>query len=188
MKLKTLALAVVLMGMGAVQASAQDFHLGIEGGANLSSLVGSGAGTGTSNSTKLGIVGGGFLSLNFGPNFAVRPEILYEQKGSQVSGTTTTTELDYLEVPVLLKFGLGTPVVNPAILFGPSFNFNLLAQSAGGNISGINTSEIALVGGLEVDIDKFFVSGRYELGLNEVKTGSSIETGTITLLVGYSFM
>jgi len=176
------------MGLGAAQTFAQSFNVGIEGGANLSTLLGSGAPTGTANAAKFGIVGGGFLCLNIGPNFGIRPEILYAEKGNQVSGTTVTTELDYLEVPVLVKLGLGTPGVNPCLLLGPSFNFNLLAKSASGTISGINSSDVGLVAGLEIDIDKFLVSGRYELGLNDVKPSSNIQNGTLTFLVGYSFI
>jgi hypothetical protein len=189
MKLKILAMALLLAGLTAHQASAQSFDLGLEAGANFSNFIGSGVTQISSvNDSKLGFVGGGFLSLNFGNSFAIRPEVLYEQKGNAISGTSTTTELDYIEVPVLLKVGLGSPVFNPSILLGPSFSWNLLAQSNGNNFSGINSSDVGLVGGVEIDIDKFLVSGRYELGLDNVKSNTNIQNGTITLLVGYSFM
>jgi hypothetical protein len=190
MKLKILAMALLLAGLTVVQASAQSFNLGLEAGANFSNFIGSDVSKdiGTDLNSKLGFVGGGFLSLNFGNSFAIRPEVLYEQKGAAISGETTTTELDYIEVPVLLKLGLGTPMFNPSILLGPSFSWNMLAQSGGTNLSGINSSDVGLVGGVEIDIDKFLVSGRYELGLDNVKNNSNIQNGTITLLVGYSFM
>lgn len=189
MKIKILAMALLFLGFSVIRASAQTFDLGLEAGANFSDFIGSDVSNfSNANDTKLGFVGGGFLALNFGNSFAIRPEVLYEQKGNAISGTSTTTELDYIEVPVLLKVGLGTPVFNPSILLGPSFSWNLLAQSDGKNFSDINSSDIGLVGGVEVDLSKFLVSARYELGLENVEKNVNIQNGTITLLVGYSFM
>ncbi len=189
MRLKAILMGLLLAGALASQASAQTFNLGLEAGANLSNFIGSDVSQlGNFNSSKLGFVGGGFLSLNFGQMFAIRPEVLYEQKGNQYSGTTTTVEMDYIEVPVLLKISTGLPVVNPAVLLGPSFSWNTLAQNGGKNITNINSSDVGLVGGLEFDIDKFLVSGRYELGLDNVSSNKNIQNGTITLLVGYSFI
>jgi hypothetical protein len=190
MKFKLWMLSLGLMAVTVGQASAQSFNLGLEAGANFSDFIGSGVSQVSNvNDSKLGFVGGGFLSLNFSNSFAIRPEVLYEQKGAQISGTGTTAELDYVEVPVLLKIGLGTPVINPSILLGPSFSWNILAQSNGKNISNnINSSDVGLVGGLEIDIDKFLVSGRYELGLDNVVNNTQVQNGTITLLVGYSFI
>ncbi|HTC22176.1 MAG TPA: porin family protein [bacterium] len=189
MKMKLLVLALMLASLTAVQASAQSFNLGLEAGANFSNFIGSAVTEFSNvNDSKLGFVGGGFLSLNFGNSFAIRPEVLYEQKGNAISGTSTTTELDYIEVPVLLKVGLGSPVFNPSILLGPSFSWNLLAKDSLGNTSNINNSDIGVVGGVEIDIDKFLVSGRYELGLEDIQKNVNVQNGTITLLVGYSFM
>jgi len=189
MKLKALTLSLILAALVVGQAAAQNFDLGIEAGANFSSLVGSDASNlNPSNAlnSKLGFVGGGFLCLNFGNSFGIRPEILYEQKGTAFSGTTSTAELDYIEVPVLLKLGLGTPVFNPSILLGPSFSWNTLAS--GNGVSNINSSDTGLVGGVEIDISKFLVSGRYELGLDNVRNGSNVQNGTLTFLIGYDFM
>ncbi len=122
MNLKTLFLGSVLLIAGSV--SAQTFNLGLEAGANFSNFLGSDAGSLAGNGVafsadKLGFVGGGFLQLNFGDMFSLRPELLYEQKGNQISGTQSSVELDYVEIPVLVKVSTGLPVVNPAILLGP---------------------------------------------------------------------
>jgi hypothetical protein len=138
---------------------------------------------------RLGFIGGGYLSINLSPSFAIRPEVLYEQKGAAVTGTSTSAELDYIEVPVLLKIGLGTPIISPNILLGASVGWNTLAKAANGStLSGINQSDVALIGGVELDIDKFNISGRYELGVENVTSGSNVQNGTITLLAGYSFL
>jgi hypothetical protein len=187
MRLKVIVTALLLAGLAGAPASAQTFDLGLEAGANFSSLIGKDLSSfGNATASRMGFVGGGFLSLNFSPSFAIRPEVLYEQKGAAISGTSTSTELDYLEVPVLLKIGLGTPVFNPNILIGPSFDWSTLAKDANG--TPINSSDVGLVGGLEIDVDKFLLSGRYELGLDNVTQKSNVQNGTFTFLIGYSFI
>jgi hypothetical protein len=190
MRTKFLAVFFLFSGLATMPVAAQNFNFGVEAGANASNLIGSGM-TAISPSlltSKLGFVGGAYLCLNFGSSFAIRPEVLYEQKGQSFNGTSSTDELDYIEVPVLLKFSLGTPGINPGILLGPAFSWNMLAQEAGTTISNLNTSDIGIIGGLEVDIDKFLISGRYELGLQDIQQNSHIQNGTITVLAGYSFM
>jgi hypothetical protein len=192
MRLKFFGLALLACaGLTALApgAFAQSFDLGLEAGTNFSTLVGKDlSSVGNVNASRMGLVGGGYLALNFGPSFALRPEILYEQKGAAVSGTTTTTELDYIEVPVLLKLGLGTPVFNPNILLGPAFSWNTLAKGPAGTIPNVNSSDVGLVGGIEIDLDKFLVSGRYELGLDNVAQKVNVQNGTFTFLIGYSFI
>ncbi len=191
MRLKGLFLGLALLALAAGQVSAQTFNLGLEAGANFSNFVGSDVTVNDVTGSRLGFVGGGFVSLNFGNSFAIRPEILYEQKGGKDT-SNNTYQLDYVEIPVLLKFSLGTPGINPSILLGPSFSFNMVAQVANsGSTSAItdsNGSDIGVIGGVEIDIDKFLVSGRYELGFNDVAQNTHIQNGTITLLVGYAFM
>lgn len=191
MKIKVWILGIVFLAAGSV--SAQTFNLGLELGMNFSNFLGNDAASlagsqGTFSADKLGFVGGGFLQLNFGDMFSLRPELLYEQKGNQISGKNTSVELDYIEVPVLVKLSLGLPVINPSVLLGPSFAWNTLAQAAGSNIPGINSSDIGLVGGLEFDFGKILLSGRYELGLENVASHSNVQNGTFTILAGYQFM
>jgi hypothetical protein len=191
MKIKILAMSLLLVGFTVIRASAQSFNLGLEAGANFSSFIGSDTQNflNAASSDKLGFVGGGFLSLNFGNSFAIRPEILYEQKGTAITGNTTTAELDYIEIPVLLKLSLGTPGVNPGILLGPSFSWNTVASVSNGQpLNNVNSSDVGIIGGVEIDLDKFLVSGRYELGLDNIQQNKNVQNGTLTFLVGYSFM
>jgi Outer membrane protein beta-barrel domain len=187
---KILAFAFLLFMAAAGTVSAQTFHLGLEGGANFANALGPDIGSDTSS--VLGFVGGGFLELKFGNSFSIQPEVLYEQKGAQNTDGSQVIHLDYVEVPILFKLSLGTPGINPAVFVGPAFDFNVLAQFAqDGNtsdITGANSSDIGLVGGVEVALDRFFISGRYELGLDNVTQNQNIQTGVVTLLAGYSFM
>jgi hypothetical protein len=191
MRLKALLFGFVLAALAFGQASAQKFDLGVEAGANFANFIGSDVNTTLSSApaSKLGFVGGAFICLNFGNVIGIRPELLYEQKGAAISGTSTSDELDYIEVPILLKFSLGLPGINPALLVGPAFSWNTVAKDVNNNtIPGINSSDVGIIGGIEVDIDKFLVSGRYELGLQNIRNNVNVQNGTITLLVGYSFI
>jgi hypothetical protein len=199
MRLKALVFGLVLGVLTVSQASAQKFNLGLEAGTNFANFIGSDVSNNSLNGSRLGLVGGAFLALNFGDSFAIRPEILYSQKGGKDT-SNNTYQMDYVEVPVLLKLSLGTPVVNPGILAGPSFSWNTVAQVAdsGGNsssIQNVNTSDIGFIVGAEVDIDKFFVTGRYEMGFNNIVTaipgssgGANVQNGIITAMIGYSFL
>lgn len=193
MRFKNILMGLILAAAGLAPAvwaqgvPTPPVQLGLEAGANFSNFIGDSADIGTLTDKRLGFIGGGYLSINLSPSFAIRPEVLYEQKGAQVSGSSTQLQLDYVEVPVLLKIGLGTPIINPNILLGASVGWNVLAQStSGGSVSNINQSDVALIGGVELDIDRFNVSGRYELGMQNVTSGSNVQNGTITLLAGYS--
>ena len=190
MRFKMTMMVLVLTALTAVQASAQAFNLGFESGMNFSYFMGTDANNLSASgvsSSRLGFVGGGFLSLNFGPSFGIRPELLYEQKGAQISGTTTSFEADYLELPVLLKIGLGLPGLNPSLLIGPSFDWTTLS-SLPANSGAVNSGDVGLVGGVEFDFSKFCFNGRYELGLDNVSGNKNLQNGTFTVLMGYSFI
>jgi hypothetical protein len=195
MRLKTILMGLVLTTAALAPAvwaqgvPLSPIQLGLEAGANFSNFIGSDVSSvDNANAYRLGFIGGGYLSLNLAPSFAIRPEVLYEQKGAAVSGSSTYAEVDYIEIPVLLKIGLGTLIINPNILIGPSFSWNTLSKDSNGNLSNINSSDVGLIGGVELDIDKFNVSGRYELGLDNVEKNVNVQNGTLTFLIGYSFI
>jgi opacity protein-like surface antigen len=200
MRFKVWVMVLLLMSLTVVQASAEmmapapasasSFEIGLESGMNFSYLLGSDASNlnlGGATSSRMGFVGGVYLSLNFSSNFSIRPEALYEQKGAQISGTQTNLETDYFEVPVLAKIGLGLPFLNPSLLIGPSFDWNTIASLPSGT-GAVNTNDLGLVAGLDFDFSKFCINARYELGVNNVSSSKNLQNGTFTILMGYSFM
>ena len=92
---------------------------------------------------KLGFVGGPFVAFAFVPGVAMQVEGLFSMKGAKLTGTTrddagnvlgtfdTFEELNYFEVPVLLR---ATPLpgapVQPMITFGPTLGFGLGANES----------------------------------------------------------
>ena len=150
--------------------------LGVEGGFDLSNL--NGQNVNDVFGSRLGWVGAVFASLPLGPTLAFQPELMYEQKGGKYNGNPY--RLDYAEVPLLLDISFIGPI---GILLGPSFDANVA-----NNVSGTNNTDIGLVGGVQLNLDRFLVSGRYELGLTNINNNQQIQNGTFTFLVGLSFI
>jgi len=124
--------------------------LGVEGGFNLSSFNGSTPGA--IYASRLGFVGGAFLSLPLGSSLAIQPELLYAQKGGKINGNDY--QLDYVELPVLLDITLLGPL---GLLAGPAFNVNL-SSPAGATI---NTTDLGLILGAQVKLSRLLFSGLY---------------------------
>lgn len=81
--------------------------------------------------SKVGFAGGIFLALNFGKVVTIQSEVLYTMKGAtfvyQDIDETVTEKLygDYIEIPLLLKIKIPTPVIQPFIFGGPTVGFKL---------------------------------------------------------------
>jgi hypothetical protein len=186
--MKKLALAmgcVAMFALGGSFAFADEggsmpgsgLRLGVEAGFNLANL--NGPDVNDVFGSRLGFVGGAFLGLPLASSLALQPEILYSQKGGKYNGNPY--QLDYWEVPILLNVTLVGPL---AILLGPSFALD----SANNGVSHINDGDIGLVAGAQLNLNRFLVSGRYEFGLTDVTNNQSIQNGTFTFLVGFSFI
>jgi hypothetical protein len=150
--------------------------LGVEGGFDLANL--NGQNVNDVFGSRLGWVGAVFASLPLGPTLAFQPELMYEQKGGKYNGNPY--RLDYAEVPLLLDISFIGPI---GILLGPSFDANVA-----NNVSGTNNTDIGLVGGVQLNLDRFLLSGRYEVGLTNINSNQQIQNGTFTFLVGLSFI
>ena len=79
-------------------------------------------------------MGGLFLDVKINSSVAVEPEILYSMKGSDFSGTDTTIALNYIEVPILVKYSFH-PEGGMYLLAGPTVNFDV-----GSDVPGIPTT------------------------------------------------
>jgi hypothetical protein len=151
-------------------------RLGVEGGFDLANL--NGPNVNDVFASRLGWVVGGFLSLPLGPSFAFQPEIMYEQKGGKYNGNPY--QLDYVEIPLLLNIDVIGPI---GILLGPSFD-----ASVANNVGATTNNDVGLVGGVQINVERFLVSGRYELGLTNINNNQQVQNGTFTFLVGLSFI
>lgn len=154
-----------------------------------------------------GIAVGGFLTLGFGKNVALEPQLLMVEKGvkSEESGLTATAKLSYFQLPLLLKLrfpmrqeGGFTAYVygGPAVAYRVGCRFKLAAEGnelAGGcendeEASSLRKFDSSAIVGIGADIgERITATLRYDLGLTRLDSSSDqsdIKNRAIILMVG----
>ena len=192
MKTKFLTLALLLF----IGSSAfSQFSLGIKGGANLGKIEGQSF----KDEFALGYHAGAFATIPLSKKFAIQPEVSF----NQINNDTTTSfsdifkvknasniQLKYLSIPILLNYNVNKIITLQA---GPQFgvlmnkNDNLLQNGQNAFKSG----DFSLVGGLQLNLLKFRVYGRYVGGMTDINHLSSSATwkaSAIQLGIGLSIL
>jgi hypothetical protein len=177
-----LTLVLVLSGVSQAQVG-----FGVKGGVNFANVGGTDAPP--NSKTLTGFAAGGYLEISLPLLFTIQPEILYSQKGTTYDenffGTNVklTAKLNYLEIPVLVKYSFPVPVVKPSLYAGPAMGILLSAkataeaagQSQEEDIKSETTStDFGLVVGASANIAIITVDVRYTLGLTSLdKNGTT---------------
>lgn len=207
---KATALTAALLMMPSTAVHAQ--RLGIVAGGTFSQLRGIGE---VKAKNRNGTMFGLSLTLPAGSSVAIQPELLFVNKGSEFDisgGGTRNVKLDYLEIPLLLRFDKGAgSAIGPHFYVGPSVGYNLdcSVTLSGGGIP--NTSSDckndnffepksldwgAIVGaGLDLSLGGIGVTGgaRYGIGLANISKDNSstleqrVRNGTLTVYAGLLF-
>jgi len=162
------------------QAQAQNAHkpyFGILAGANFSNQHVDPSYSGLSTSSKVGFAGGLFANLPLGSVVSIQPEVLYSQMGAKVEYSGTVADkgkhnVDYISIPVLLKFNLGQHF---AFLLGPQIDFlasatHKLDAAGSSDQTGVyKGTSFAGTAGLEVwPTYNLFLYGRYIYGFTDI--------------------
>lgn len=104
---------------------------GIKGGLNFATLGGSDIPAGVPMKYITQFSAGMFFSFSLPLGLSAQPEVLYTVKGFKAGDdpVTWTQKLQYLEVPILVKYSLPTfGIVKPNVFVGPSFALRLGAK------------------------------------------------------------
>lgn len=136
-KYGALVLAVLSVALFASQAQAQGVTYGLKAGLNLADVAFKTSETDMPDfKSQMGFVEGIFVNFKLGP-VTIQPELLYSQRGTkwnEYTGedavVTGHMRLNYIEVPVLVKYSFLSGPAKPFILAGPSIAF--LMKSAWG--------------------------------------------------------
>jgi hypothetical protein len=132
--LRAVAISCVCLSLPAI-AYGREWTLGARVGVNIADLAGELSRIeGTESRTTF--VAGIAARRSISEVFEIQPEVLYSQKGAKYSfsdgpGQTyhVTEQLDYIDLPILLKIGLPKQAsVSPALLLGPSIGFFLTGK------------------------------------------------------------
>ncbi len=185
---------------GSVKAQTNVKSLGVKAGFSSSSFRG--ATINDISRRNLATMGAYF---NYAPKkgvFSLQPEVLYSPKGSTFSyaGVRYEYKLNYIEVPLLLKFSIPiNATFFPNVFVGPQAGFRLSEKRsvilANGNQI-VNTEKTNGIdyggvfgGGIDIKFDNVVLGfdGRYMLGLNELKSAdefNDIKNGSFSLNFG----
>ena len=187
--MKKLMQLLTLLALFAFATNLPAQSVGVKAGVNLANIGGEDTEDGDFNSIT-GLQFGAVLELPISDRFAIQPEVLYLQKGFgtelDILGTkiTSTTTLNYLEIPILAKISLTDSPTKVYVTAGPSFGLGLngTAKSESGGmeeeedidfeedeLSSLDISA-AVGAGVQLPIGPvdFFIDARYLLGLNTI--------------------
>jgi hypothetical protein len=119
-------------------------------------------------------------------------ELTYAKKGASLAGKST--DLFYLEVPLLVRMNIGSSNRNTgAIVYGiagPAADILLKAQLNSLDVkSQYQSLDWNFIGGVGVEISRFIVEGRFNWGLKNVLQGpgNALKTRSFAALAGIRF-
>jgi len=191
-------LIVLLVMLLAVSLAFSQF--GIKGGINLGRFGGADKSLDPSDfdpsltnlpkvdpTARLGLTGGISYKIGLIAGLSIQPEVLYTQKGSvyeiplpvALGGGSVkgTFKLDYVDIPVLVKFNLPMPVISPYIEGGVSYSFLLSAKLKGEGPGGSNEidmkdsmtkNDFSIIVGVGVELLILDVNARYVIGKTKI--------------------
>ncbi|MEO6406896.1 MAG: porin family protein [Ferruginibacter sp.] len=194
MKSKILTL-VIMMTVASTAVFAQGLKIGIKGGANIQKLDGKSF----KDEFAFGYHLGGFADIGLTSKWGIQPEVLFSQVNIDTSSNFSSVynfdkisqvQLKYLQIPILLNY---KPNAFVSLQAGPQFgilmdNNNTLIQNGK---SAFKKGDFSMVGGLQLNISKIKLYGRYVVGLNNINDIDNREkwkNQTIQLGVGFSLL
>lgn len=202
---------VVIFGVSSVSVFALGLKVGLKGGVNLAKLTEpyivyeEYSYLEDFEEYKIGLAGGAFISLNIGEALAIQPEVLFTTKGTLYEETVKDesirlkTELDYLEIPLLLKLSLPPKkdVAKLIIFAGPAIAIKLDSKSRKEVLDeieekvldNVKDNDYSLVVGAGFDLGGFIIEGRYTLGLTPIDGDEEIDikNKVISFMIGIYF-
>ena len=148
--------------------------------------------------TRTGWIGGLFVGGNRNGVVGAAVELLYARKGAKANdGSGDQIDIDYLEVPVLLRINAGSRSLSGANLYavvGPAFDIRLKSKLSTGEDLKDQTegADVGLAVGVGVEITRFLVEARYTKGLRNIASasldlGEKIKTSTVAIFFGVRF-
>lgn len=153
---------------------------GIRLGMNLANQKAEALGISVSGDSKVGLLGGLYLTANLSDKFAVQPELLYSSMGSKTDDISDA--FGYIQVPILLRYNINE---NFNLHAGPQIGLLLSAKSDGVDIKDeFKGTDFGASFGAGVDFGKFNGGLRYYLGFSNI---SDIDTQGIPGLGDISF-
>jgi len=200
---------ICLFSIGVGTASAQRGRLGGKVGVTASDALFESAEDDPGYGNRVFVSGGGFFVQPVTGPFALQFEALFMAKGGEITDTSTQTTytlmLDYLEIPVLARIGVGRWSSHSVYFFAgpaPAVRINAKFRTAAGRPvrSGVNEDispdvhlfDLSLTAGGGVDIGRHaVVDARYSWGLTDLNKdatdGHGVRNRAFTVMAGFRY-
>ncbi len=180
-KFSTILVIALVAGLLALpQPARAGVQFGIKAGGNMARPTGIDAQDPLATlKTKVGFTGGLFLAFNLGSVVSIQWEALYTMKGATYvaldDSYTDKLYADYIEVPLLLKLRIPTPVIQPFVFAGPTVGFKLKEklESNGTQVplteALLKNNDYGAIFGAGLNLGRNFqIDVRYSLGMQKV--------------------
>lgn len=205
---RTLVPCLAVLAVAPVRdAAAQSVSFGLMAGGSLSTFTGDFV---EDAKNYGGFIGGGFARIGVA-GFAIQPGVYYTSKGAKaedVVGTAdATTKLDYIQIPVVFRVGLGTGKTRFYVGAGPAIGIKIGCKITLQGASGVDDScpdgedgspkstEVSGIAEAGIEFGKFSIGARADLGLTNafkaVEAGSTsdvkVRTRTLSAVAAIRF-
>ena len=171
MKNKTLFLSLFLF-VSISGTFAQGFKAGLKAGADIHKIDGKAF---TDEFSYVYHVGA-YAQVNLSHKFGIQPEILFSEVSVDTSSnfsdvydfnSVSKVKLQYLKIPVLLNF---SPNPFVTLQVGPQYSILMDKNSTllKNGQNAFSSGDFSMVGGLQLNISKLRIYGRYAIGLNNI--------------------
>ena len=173
--MKANLLLLFIAAISLTTLNAQSIHLGIKGGASVNKLTGQSF----TDKFSFGYHIGGFIEIGIGNKLSLQPEVFVSQIKQDTSSqfraiynnllgvAPSNIQLSYLNLPILLGYKVSDQF---SIQLGPQYSI-LMNQNANLLQNGKNAfknGDFSILGGLQLEVSKFRIYGRYVVGLNNL--------------------
>jgi hypothetical protein len=192
---KQVLLVALLTGIFTSAGFAQGFKIGVKGGAEIHKIDGKTF----KDEFSYGYHLGGFAQINLNSKWGIQPEVLFSQVNIDTSSSfsevydfnsVSSVKLQYLKIPLLLNF---SPNKFVTLQVGPQYGIlidhtkNLVKNGK----DAFSKGDFSMIGGLQLNISKLKIYGRYGVGLNninEIDNQDKWKNQNIELGVGISIL
>lgn len=183
---KIFFLTALLTGSLLIKAQKAHVELGLKGGLNVATLSSPAY---NSIDSRISANFGGLAHIHLSKEIAIQPELLFSGQGAKQTkeGKEFKTNLNYLQIPVLLQYLIGTGF---RLETGPQFGFLLSANSKVDNVTtdvnyAYKTMDVAWVFGAGyLTPSGFGIDARYNLGLSNINDISATKINNRVFSIG----
>jgi len=142
---------------------------------------------------------GVYSSYNLIGNLKFQPEILFTSKGASGDFTLDPDKYEdinvgYIQIPLLAKYlVLESDGVSAGVMVGPAFAFKIFdnATTLENHMNlfeaEARSQEISMLGGLTLEIERFTVDLRLDIGLSDTFERTNARNRVLSAMIGYSF-